>query len=76
MTLQAGYRARISIRRESSIKEIKEHPLIAPYAKSVDFVIVKDITADGAFDSALDGVTYIEHLASPLPAAVRTLNPW
>jgi hypothetical protein len=68
--LQAGYRARISIRRESAIKVIKDHPLIAPYVQSIEFVIVNDITTDGAFDSALEGVTYIEHIASPIPSAM------
>jgi nucleoside-diphosphate-sugar epimerase len=48
--------------------------LIAPYADAVEFVIVADITAEGAFDSVLEGVSYIEHLASPLPAAVRSLS--
>ena len=43
---------------------------MAPYADSVEFIVVKDITADGAFDAALDGVSYIAHLASPLPSAV------
>lgn len=73
--LKAGYRARVSVRRQNAINEIKRHPLVAPYVDSLEFVIVRDITVKGAFDSALDGVSYITHLASPLPAEVRSQSP-
>ena len=37
-----------------------------PYLGNLSFVIVKDITKDGAFDEAVKGVDYVIHLASPL----------
>ncbi|KAL5344293.1 hypothetical protein ACLOAV_010722 [Pseudogymnoascus australis] len=65
--LRTGYRVRISVRHESQAEEIKQHAKIQPYVSSLQVVVVPDITEDGAFDAALAGVTYIEHVASPLP---------
>ena len=36
----------------------------------IEFFIVPDITADGAFDDVLKDVVFVEHVASPLPRAV------
>lgn len=71
--LRAGYTVRAAIRRESSIAEIKATASIKPYLDKLSFVIVSDITKDGAFDEALKDVTYVVHLASPL--AKPTENP-
>ena len=57
----------MSVRRSSSIDEIKSHASITPFASALEFIVVPDITADGAFDEALKDVTYIQHIASPLP---------
>ena len=65
--LRAGYQVRASIRRESSIAEIKATKSVQPYLSSLSFVIVEDITKDGAFDEAVKDVSYIVHVASPLP---------
>ncbi|KAK9430306.1 hypothetical protein V1505DRAFT_400334 [Lipomyces doorenjongii] len=40
---------------------------IKSFVGNPDFVVVPDITVFGAFDACLHGVTYIEHVASPLP---------
>ena len=64
--LRAGYEVRAAIRRESSIAEIKATKSIQPYLSSLSFVIVEDITKDGAFDEAVKDVSYIVHVASPL----------
>ena len=45
--------------------------LLAPSLDRIEFVIVPDITVPGAFDNVLDGVKYIQHIASPLPKPVR-----
>ncbi|KAK9330058.1 hypothetical protein V1520DRAFT_391716 [Lipomyces starkeyi] len=66
-TLKAGYRVRASVRRQDQIDEIKAHPSIESFVGNLDFVIVPDITVSGAFDACLHGVTYVEHVASPLP---------
>jgi uncharacterized protein YbjT (DUF2867 family) len=68
--LRGGYLVRISVRRPSQVEEIKSHHLISPFSSKISFVVVPDITASGAFDSALEGVTYILHIASPLPKPV------
>ncbi|PMD33772.1 NAD(P)-binding protein [Hyaloscypha variabilis F] len=67
--LKAGYRLRVSVRRHSSIQELSSHPKIAPYVlqNAVEFVIVPDITVEGAFDEVLKNVEGVLHVASPLP---------
>ncbi|KAE9366925.1 NAD(P)-binding protein [Stipitochalara longipes BDJ] len=67
--LKAGYRLRVSVRRHSSIEELSSHPKIAPYISknAVEFVVVPDITVDGAFDEVLKDVIGVLHVASPLP---------
>lgn len=64
--LQTGYDVRAAIRRESSIAELKSTKSIQPYLSNLSFVTVPDITVRGAFDSAVQGVDYVIHLASPL----------
>lgn len=63
--LRAGYRARLTIRREEQADKLRR--IFAEYEKQLDFVIVPDITVPGCFDEALQGVEYVLHLASPLP---------
>lgn len=65
--LRAGYSVRISVRLAAQATAIKSHHLIAPFSSALSFVVVPDITLPGAFDSALEGVSYIQHVASPLP---------
>lgn len=65
--LKAGYSVRASVRRAEQGETLKTHKKVAPYASKFESVVVPDITIDGAFDSVLDGVVYIEHIASPLP---------
>lgn len=63
-TLEAGYRARVAVRKQSQVGEIQK--LYSKYASVLDFVIVPDITASGAYAGKLDGVDAILHIASPL----------
>ncbi|KAK9324466.1 hypothetical protein V1517DRAFT_351301 [Lipomyces orientalis] len=66
--LKSGYRVRASVRRQDQIENIRSHRSVEPFVANLDFVIVPDITAHGAFDGgALHDVAYIEHIASPLP---------
>jgi len=64
--LSAGYQVRAAVRRESSITEIKATKSIQPYLSNLSFIIVEDITKDGAFDDAVKDAKYIIHIASPL----------
>jgi hypothetical protein len=68
--LKAGYRVRAAIRRADQESELRSNYLIQPFNDKLEFVVVPDITLAGAFDNVLNDVTYIEHIASPLPSAV------
>ena len=65
LALEAGYRVRLSVRKEQQIQKLKQ--LFHQFVSNIDFVVVPDITSSGAFDSVLDGVRYVFHLASPMP---------
>src|SRR5258708_37521235 len=65
--LEAGYKLRISIRRENQGEKLRQ--VFSQYADQLDFAIVPDLTAPGCFDKTLDGVEYVLHLASPLAGA-------
>lgn len=67
LTLEAGYRVRAAIRRPEAANQIKASKAVQPYLENLEFTVVPDITADGAFDAAVSDVVYIEHIASPLP---------
>jgi nucleoside-diphosphate-sugar epimerase len=68
VALQHGYSVRAAVRSESKKQQI----LLAPSIKSLNpgprltFVVVPDLTVDGAYDEAVKGAAYIIHLASPI----------
>ena len=64
-TLAAGYKVRLSVRKQAQIDGIRN--LFSEHANNLDFVIVSDFTAPDAFTKALQNVTYVFHLASPMP---------
>ncbi|KAJ5736906.1 uncharacterized protein N7483_002031 [Penicillium malachiteum] len=69
--LKSCYRVRAIIRSDTKIDEIREHKLVKALGLSPDtlsFVVVSDFVAPGAFDSAVQGVTYIIHIAAPVPS--------
>jgi nucleoside-diphosphate-sugar epimerase len=63
--LKAGYRVRLSVRKESQIQKLKS--VFSEYAQALEFAVIPDITTSEAFAGKLDGVDYIFHLASPTP---------
>lgn len=63
--LQAGYRVRGSVRRQTQVEKLKQ--FFGPKS-SAEFVIVPDITKPDAYDGVLDGVSFVCHVASPLPS--------
>lgn len=72
VSLQAGYRVRLSIRKPE-----QEAVLRARYPNfnnQIETIIVPDITVRDAFELALDGVDYIFHLASPMPGGGSDLQ--
>ena len=62
--LKAGYRVRLSVRKPDQIEKLKK--LFSEFVGSLDFAVVSDFTAPDAFKSAVEGVDYIFHLASPM----------
>ena len=64
-TLAAGYQVRVSVRKEAQIEVIRK--VFSANASNLDFVVVTDFTAPEAFTKALEDVTYVFHLASPMP---------
>ena len=74
ITLQAGYQARVALRKPEQSEKILATASVKSYAKDVEFVTVPDITADNAYDHVLEGVEYILHIASPIPAKMDSLS--
>jgi nucleoside-diphosphate-sugar epimerase len=69
--LKQGYRVRAAVRSQSKAQNVLNSASIkalAPTESQLSFVTVPDMTAPGAYDDAVKGVTYIIHAASPIPS--------
>lgn len=64
--IEAGHTIRAAIRREASIREITSQKAIIPFLGNFTFILVPDITLQGAFDAAVQDVSLILHIASTL----------
>ena len=70
VALESGFRVRAAVRSKGKADAILATPSIkalASAASNLSFVIVPDISTDGAYDEALKDVTYVVHVASPIP---------
>ncbi|KAI1382880.1 putative cinnamoyl-CoA reductase [Hypoxylon trugodes] len=69
-SLTAGYTVRAAVRSISQSQWIPSHPRITALGvpDKLSFVEVPDIIREGAYDQAVKDITYIIHLASPLPS--------
>ncbi|KAI6081881.1 putative 3-beta hydroxysteroid dehydrogenase/isomerase [Hypoxylon rubiginosum] len=65
--LESGYRVRGVVRRELQINEIKR-VLPGQFLDKIEFVIIPDLGAVGAFGEPMKDVDHIIHVASPVPA--------
>lgn len=74
LALEAGYRVVATVRREEQAKKIYSKHSILPYQDQLSFAVVKDITAPGAFKEAMQGVTYVIHIASPIASPAPSGN--
>lgn len=63
--LDAEYRVRLSVRKESQIESLKS--VAGKHLSNVEFVVIPDLAVPGAFDKALQGATHVFHVASPMP---------
>lgn len=68
--LAAGYNVRYTVRSEEKAKVVSSNPAVQKLKPTGDRfcpIIIPDFSADGAFDSAVQGVTHIIHAGSPVP---------
>ncbi|KAJ8131622.1 hypothetical protein O1611_g2004 [Lasiodiplodia mahajangana] len=68
--LEAGHTVRYTVRSEEKALVVTSNPAIRKLALDEDRLssfVIPDLTADGAFDAALEGVTHVIHAGSPLP---------
>ena len=74
--LESGYRVRAAVRNDSKANLILASAPIRKLAPgpNLSFVFVKDILANDAFAEAVKDVTYIAHVASPIPGASTTAD--
>ena len=64
--LEAGYNARIALRRLEQSHKIKSAKSVQPYLDNIESVQVPNITDENAYDDAIKGVDFVIHCASPL----------
>ncbi|KAJ4358690.1 uncharacterized protein N0V89_003274 [Didymosphaeria variabile] len=67
VALRANYAVRIAIRKPDQEAKIRNAPSIHPYLSSLSFILVPHMAAPGAFTSAIKDVSYVIHVASPIP---------
>ena len=75
MALEAGFQVRAVIRKTEQAAKLQSHARVAPYAASVQWATIPDLTDAGSLDSNLTGVTGILHLASPLAIEASISHP-
>jgi uncharacterized protein YbjT (DUF2867 family) len=64
--LQSGYRVRAAVRSPEKAAQIKGAKSVQGYPDRLEFVMVPDIVADGAYEEAVKRVDYVLHVASPI----------
>ncbi|KAE9369037.1 NAD(P)-binding protein [Stipitochalara longipes BDJ] len=65
--LGAGYRIRLSIRKHEQAQKIAKY--YPEYTSKIETVVIPDMTKSASFESALSGIDYVFHLASPMPGS-------
>ena len=72
--LEAGYTIRCVVRSQSGADGLLANPVTKQLSpkSSLCFTIVPDFAAKGAFRQSLQGVSYVIHVASPVPGPGKT----
>lgn len=67
--LAGGHTVRFTARSEDKAKGVLSNPAVQKLAPGdrLSPIIIADMSVDGAFDSALQGVTHVIHIGSPVP---------
>ncbi|KAJ3540759.1 hypothetical protein NMY22_g4166 [Coprinellus aureogranulatus] len=63
--LDRGYTARVVVRSESKNKTLQK--IFEEDANKLEFVVIEDMSKEGAFDEAIAGVDAVAHVATPIP---------
>ncbi|KAI0178945.1 NAD(P)-binding protein [Hypoxylon sp. FL1284] len=73
--LAAGHNVRYTVRSEEKARVVSSNPAVQKLAPGdrLSATIIPDFSADGAFDSALQGITHVIHAGSPVP--MPTFDP-
>ena len=76
LALEAGYNARVAIRKQHGAEKVLAAPSIKRLytGSNITFVTVPNILADGAYDEAVKGAQYIIHCASPISDGISSDN--
>jgi nucleoside-diphosphate-sugar epimerase len=71
--LNTGYRVRATVRSQDKANKVLAAPslLALKPGKQLEFALIPDILAEGAYDEAVKGATYIIHVASPVPKSFK-----
>jgi hypothetical protein len=66
LALEAGFKVRAVIRKAEQAKKLESHKRVAPFVNNLQFCIIPDLSDTYSYDSHLQGVTGLLHIASPL----------
>ncbi|KAM5380115.1 hypothetical protein ACJZ2D_003762 [Fusarium nematophilum] len=72
--LKSGYRIRAVVRKASQADTIKSSASVEPYVSQLEFAIIPDFGADDAFQTHIDAVSYIIHVAAPQFTTTDVVN--
>ena len=64
--LAKGYKVRIAVRSDAKFEALKAAKPLESYHDQLGHIIVPNIEQEGAYDEALNNVSYVIHIASPL----------
>ncbi|KAI1097480.1 putative cinnamoyl-CoA reductase [Jackrogersella minutella] len=69
LALEAGHNVVYTARSEDKARAVSSNPAVQKLAPGsrLSSVIIPDFDVEGAFDSALEGITHVVHAGSPVP---------
>ncbi|KAJ3540763.1 hypothetical protein NMY22_g4161 [Coprinellus aureogranulatus] len=63
--LDRGHTARVAVRSDAKAKKVKE--VFSEDVSKLEFVVIEDMSKEGAFDEGVVGVDAVVHVATPFP---------
>jgi nucleoside-diphosphate-sugar epimerase len=74
LAIPSGPTVRTTVRSGSSAEQLKSFFKLGALSKKLEVLLVSDITLEGAFNEALQGVTHIAHIASPFIIGAKDIE--